>query len=317
MALQNNSMMSFLSSHRSLRKLANRLSSGLLALSLSVGVAMPSFAADPFREGNPYQIGERTEEAFYAIFREGNYIEAERILQQAEQEEPGEPLVHAMLASMAYLKGEDHFEEVNRRAALTTQAAQAMLDNDPESLRGNLYSAVGVFLEGAYVLKTQGVAQGTPTALGMLQQVFSSLDKAEEIAPDDPELNLLKGYMDLMLAVNLPFSNPDEAITRMSEFGSPSYLAQRGIAIGYRDLEQYDKALIAVDTAISEADGNPELYYLKGQVLVRSGNPEASVPWFQQALENAEGRLPERLTMQIRFEECRAAERGNCGVLRP
>ena len=119
-----------------------------------------------------------------------------------------------------------------------------------------------------------------------------------------------------MLAVNLPFSNPDEAITRMSNHGSPIYLAQRGIAIGDRDLEEYDKALVAVDNAIAEAGDNPELFFLKGQVLVRSGNPEASVPWFQKALENAEGRLPERLTRQIRFEECRASDSNNCGIFR-
>ena len=54
----------------------------------------------------------------------------------------------------------------------------------------------------------------------MLQQVFSELDEAESINPSDPELNLIKGYMDLMLAVNLPFSNPEGAISQMSTYGS-------------------------------------------------------------------------------------------------
>ena len=320
MAFQNTSMMSLSSpsqySSRSFRKLATRVGSGLLALGLSVTVALPSFAADPFRTSNPREIGELTEDAFEAIFKEGDYASARQILARAETEEAGEPLVHAMLASMAYLEGDSGLDEVLRRAELTKQTAQAMLDSGRDPLRGHLYSAVGVFLEGAHLLKTQGVAQGTPAALGMLQQVFSSMDAAEAIDPNDSELNLLKGYMDLMLAVNLPFSNPDEAITRMSNHGSPIYLAQRGIAIGYRDLEEYDKALVAVDNAIADAGDNPELFYLKGQVLVRSGNREASVPWFQRALENAEGRLPDRLTRQIRFEECRALRGDDCGRLR-
>jgi len=278
-------------------------------------MALPTFAADPFRPGNPYEMGERTEEAFNAIFKEGNYTEAMTLLALAETEDDDEPLVHAMLASMAYLEGTDSgLDEVLRQAELTEQKAQNLLAT--HELRGHLYTAVGTFLKGAHLLKTQGVAQGTPAALGMLQQVFSSLDAAEALDPNDPELNLVQGYMDLMLAVNLPFSNPDEAISRMSNFGSPAYLAQRGIAIGYRDLEEYDNAVIAVDNAIAAAGDNPELFYLKGQILVRSGNPEASVPWFQKALENAEARLPAELTLQIRFEECRAANSRNCGRFR-
>ncbi len=310
MALQNNSMMSLPLSARSIRRLVTRLGSGLLALSLSVGAALPSFAADPFRAGNPYQIGDRTEEAFNAIFKEGNYTEAKQILAQAEMDEPGEPLVHAMLASMAYLEGESGLDEVLHQAELTEQTAQDLMAT--HELRGHLYTAVGTFLKGAHLLKTQGVAQGTPRALGMLQTVFSSLDAAEAIDANDPELNLLKGYMDLMLAVNLPFSNPDEAIARMSEHGSPSYLAQRGIAIGYRDLAEYDKALVAVDSALEEASKNPELLYLKAQLYVRQGNTAASLPWFQQALSRID-QLPDGLARQIRWEECNAAQDGrNC-----
>ena len=307
MALHNTSMMSLSSfsqrSNRRFRKLATRVGSGLLAVGLSATVALPSFAADPFRATNPYGIGDLTEDAFTAIFEDGDYVSAKEILAQAETAEPNEPLVHAMLASMAYLEGD--LNGVLDRANLTQQAADSMLSSDSESLRGHLYSAVGTFLEGAYILKAQGVAEGTPEALGMLQEVFTSLDRAEEIAPDDPELNLLKGYMDLMLAVNLPFSNPDEAITRMNDFGSPTYLAQRGIAIGYRDLAEYDKALVAVNQALNVASNNPELLYLKAQLLVRQGDREASLPLFAQALQSAD-QLPARLAFQIRWEECQA-----------
>ena len=194
-----------------MRKLATRAGSGLLALGLSLSVALPSLAADPFRTTSPHDIGDNTEAAFKAIFRDGDYVGAREYLEQAKTTEDDEPLVHAMLASMAYLDAD--WDEVANRAELTKTKAQALVDTDP--LRGHLYTAVGVFLEGAHVLKTRGVARGTPTALAMLQRVFSELDDAESIAPDDPELNLLKGYMDLMLAVNLPFSNPAEAIARM------------------------------------------------------------------------------------------------------
>ncbi len=287
---------------RSPIKLAIRLGSSLMALSLSIGMALPVLAADPFRANTStpvHAIGDLTENAFEAIFKRGNYQDARQILAQAETAESGEPLVHAMLASMAYL--DNDFAKVYDQALKTQSAASALKASDP--LRGHLYTAVGSFLEGAYVLKTEGVAKGTPRALGMLQQVFRELDDAEAINADDPELNLLKGYMDLMLAVNLPFSNPDQAIARMSSYGSPIYLAQRGIAIGYRDLDQPDAALVAVDKAIAAAPNNPELLYLKAQILNRQGNKTSSVDFFDQALTYS-AQLPPALVARITWERC-------------
>lgn len=295
----------FKGSNRSLRKLTTRLGSGLLALGLSISVAIPPTAADPFRPTNGAAIGPLTENAFEAIFKEGDYVKANTFLAQAETEEADEPLVHAMLASMAYLKGDEGLSEVLVRAEKTEDTARALTASDP--LRGHLYTAVGIFLKGAHVLKTKGVAEGTPEALGMLQEVFSELDAAEAIDPEDAELNLLKGYMDLMLAVNLPFSNPDDAISRMSQYGSPDYLTYRGIAIGYRDLDQFDNALESVDRALAAASSNPELYYLKAQLLVRQGNPTDSIEWFKKALELKE-QLPDKLQRQILWEECNASD---------
>lgn len=287
------------------RKLAVRLGSGLMALSLSLATALPTLAADPFRAGTStasHDIGPLTENAFKAIFKDGDYKSAKAYLAQAESAESGEPLAQAMLASIDYLSG--NLENVNQRAAATKSAAQALESSDP--LRGHLYTAVGTFLQGAYVLKTQGVARGTPAALGMLQTVFNELDEAESINPTDPELNLLKGYMDLMLAVNLPFSNPDEAIARMSDYGNPVYLTQRGIAIGYRDLGDYDKAVVAVDKAIAAAPNNPELLYLKAQLLVKQGARADGAVLFKKALESAD-QLPTSLVKQITWESCMAA----------
>ncbi len=299
-----------LSTSRPLRKLATRVGSGLLALCLSVSVASPTLAADPFREGNTHEIGDLTEQAFEAIFKSGDYEAARGFLEEAEASEADEPLVHAMLASIAYLEGESGLDEVLKRAELTEQTAKALKETD--ELRGHLYTAVGIFLKGAHLLKTEGVAKATPTALGMLQQVFTELDAAEEIAPEDAELNLLKGYMDLMLAVNLPFSNPDEAISRMSQYGNPDYLTQRGIAIGYRDLGRYDDALTAVDKALTAASNNPELYYLKAQLLVRQDKKAESLTWFAKAID-LKDQLPPVLAAQILWEECHASADGrNC-----
>jgi tetratricopeptide (TPR) repeat protein len=296
-------------------RLRTRLGSGLLAVLLGVGTALPTLAADPFRANTsttPHSIGPLTEDAFEAIFKTGDYEAARTVLNKAKTDEADEPLVHAMLASMAYLSGD--LEGVLDYAKSTQSAAQTLQSTD--ELRGHLYTAVGTFLEGAYVLKTEGVAQGTPRALGMLQTVFSEIDDAESIDPNDPELNLIKGYMDLMLAVNLPFSDPEEAISRMDAHGSPSYLTQRGIAVGYRDLGEYDQAVAAVDVAISAAPTNPELLYLKAQILAKKGGAQAdSVKLFKQALTYAD-QLPTALVRQITWEGCVAEQLPECEALR-
>ncbi len=321
MTFQNPHMMSSfrLSSQRDRKltpsKWAVRLGSALLALTISLGAALPTLAADPFRANtstDPHDIGPQTENAFKAIFQSGDYAKARDYLAQAETTEADEPLVHAMLASMAYLSGD--FDKLLGYAQSTQAAAETLKAADP--LRGHLYSAVGTFLEGAHMLKTVGVAQGTPRALAMLQTVFSEMDEAESIDANDPELNLLKGYMDLMLAMNLPFSDPEEAIERMDAHGNPAYLTQRGIAVGYRDLGEYDKAVAAVDEAIAAAPTNPELLYLKAQILNKKGGARAdSVRFFKQALTYAD-QLPTALVKQITWEGCVAEQLPECEALR-
>ena len=185
---------------------------------------------------------------------------------------------------------------------------ERLIEADP--LRGHIYTAVGIFLEGAHVVTTQGIARGTPTALRKLQQVFSHFNQAESISENDPELSLVKGYMDLLLAVNLPFSNPEKAINYLDSHGRPDYIAQRGIAIGYRDLGQYNEAIDAVDRAIEEAPDNPELYYLKAQIYSNQDRDDESVELYNKTLEYEE-QLPRRLVKQIRFEHCLAE--GNRG----
>ncbi|MEO0867363.1 MAG: Sll0314/Alr1548 family TPR repeat-containing protein [Cyanobacteria bacterium J06642_11] len=273
---------------------------GALTAATLTLVSSPAWAGDPFRTTNEYAIGPHTEAAFEAFFKEGNYVDASEALEQALATEADEPMVHAMAASIAYLNEE--WDTVSSEAALTKSTAEALLDSQP--LRGHLYSAVGIFMEGAHMIGTEGLAQSTPAALAMLQQVFNHMGEAEKIDNTDPELNLVKGFMDLMLAVNLPFSDPAEAIERLSDYGSPTYLAYRGIALGYRDLGQMADAMTAVEQALAAAPENPELFYLKAQLHRRQSETNESVAMFDKALEYA-GQLPYDLARRIYKEKCR------------
>ena len=277
----------------------------------------PTLAQDPFRATYQHSIGEKTEAAFRAIFEQGNYTMAERYLQQAESSEPKEPLAYAMRASLAYSKNQD-FNSLEEYGKKTLETAEQLISKDP--LRGNLYAAVGHFLQGAAVVSREGTVKGTPTALAELRQVYSYLDRAEAISPTDPELNLVRGYMDLMLAVNLPFANPEQAIARLEKFAGPRHLAYRGLALAYRDLKQYPQAIASVDRALRSAANNPELYYLKGQILSSQGKRENSQSILREAVKNFDlaiakkDQLPADLVKQIERERRRTAQRLSVAV---
>jgi tetratricopeptide (TPR) repeat protein len=280
-----------------------------IVLSLILSLWLHPAQADPFRTTNTHAIGSKTEAAFKTLFEQGNYQQASQMLQSAE---PDEPLAYAMQAALAYV--DQDWEKMGKNAQLTRETAEKLVTQD--ALRGHLYIAAGQFLEGAHTLSTQGTVAATPTILAKLQQVFDNLGQAEKIAPQDPELNLMKGFMDLMLAVNLPFANPDQAIERLAASAAPIYLAQRGIAIGYRDLGQPDKALVAVEEAIKTTPGsnNPELFYLKAQILRQKGDKlqgdeqskthQDSVRFFRKAWALRD-RFPESLVRQLSREGCR------------
>ncbi|MEB3177743.1 MAG: Sll0314/Alr1548 family TPR repeat-containing protein [Nostocaceae cyanobacterium] len=267
----------------------------------------PSLAADPFRTTDVRQIGGKTERAFDAIFKEGNYPAATRYVQEAVTSEPNEPLALAMKASLAYTSKD--WSTLETYAKKTQSAAETLTAKD--ALRGNLYTAVGHFLEGAAILSREGAVSGAPKALGKLRLVYEHLDKAEAISNTDPELNLLRGYMDLMLAVNLPFSSPEQGIERLKTHANPKYLAARGLALGYRDLNKYTEAIQAVNSAIQATPGNPELYYLKAQIQRKQGNSQKNQGLLQQAVQNfdkalaSKGQLPASLARQIQRERDR------------
>ncbi|MGB7442163.1 MAG: Sll0314/Alr1548 family TPR repeat-containing protein [Coleofasciculaceae cyanobacterium] len=279
------------------RKVTALFSSVALIVGLS---ASPAWAGDPFRDSNPRDIGNNTEAAFQSIFQEGDYKEAKLYLQQAESTEAGEPLVYAMLASLAYT--ERDWDSLNRYAAKTMETAQQLTTEDP--LRGNLYIAVGHFLEGAYKFEKDGPL----STLSKLQKVFQALEEAEKIDKQDPELNLVKGYMDLMLAVNLPFSDPADAVEKLETYASPSYLAYRGIAVGYRDLEKYTEAMEFVERTLALTPNNPEVLYLKAQIFVEQDKYKESLEYFKQALAQ-EAKLPNYSVAQIVYEQCKAQEK--------
>lgn len=279
---------------------------GTLTIALTL-LSHPAWAGDPFRASSPHAIDEQTEAAFRAMFEQGNYVEATQLLQTAET---NEPLTYALKSSLAYMN--DDLDAMGENARLTREKAEQLVGTDP--LRGHLYIAAGLFLEGAYSFLTEGAVRSTPAVLGKLQQVFDNLDEAEKIDPNDPELNLMRGYMDLMLATNLPFANPQEAIQRLETQAAPSYLAQRGIAIGYRDLDQQDQALAAVDRALQETPNNPELLYLKAQIIRRQSDDaegeeqtrlrRQSMNFFRRAWQQ-QAQLPENTVEQIDREACR------------
>jgi tetratricopeptide (TPR) repeat protein len=268
----------------------------------------PSFAGDPFRSRDPHKIGDNTEAVFKAIFQQGNYSVAKDALRKAVSSEPNEPLIYAIQASLAYQNRESaNFEEYSRK---TLETGQNLIASDP--LRGNLYTAVGHFLEGAVILNREGTVKGASGAFMQLRQVYTYLNKAEEISANDPELNLIRGYMDLILAVNLPFTSPDEVIERLQKNAAPGYLVDRGIALAYRDLKQYSQALDYVNQALKTTADNPEIYYLKAQILYEKGKAEKSQNLIKEAITHFEkalakkSQLPANLVKQIENERNQA-----------
>lgn len=295
--------------------LSGRLAQQASTVALMIGMlASPSLAKDPFRTSNPRPISDRTEAAFRALFEKGNYTEAQQLLNQPDQ---NEPLAFALKSFITYINSQGESDPQRRQVLLndfktyatqTRTTAEQLSKTDP--LRSNLYQATGMFLEGGYIAATQGIVSSIPQLLGSLQQALRYLDAADRIDPKDPEVNLIKGMIDLTLSttLNLPLSSPTEAIARLEQNAQPRYVADRGVAVGYRDISQYDRALQAVDRALSKAPDNPELSYLKAQILVRSQRDRDSIALFEKALSK-KNQLPTATVQQIERELRNAQQR--------
>lgn len=254
------------------------ISSGILSSLTVISSASLAFAGDPFRTVNPRNISEETELAFKALFEEGNYVEAKEYLSLPKKSNFNDPMASALRASLAYT--EQDWNNLDIYAQKTLDYAKAISNDDP--LRSNLYLAVGNFLMGASEYQSNGAI----AAITRLQAVFNYFDQAEKIDSTDPELNLIKGYLNLFLAVNLPFSSPQQAIANLQTYASPQYLVNRGIALAYRDLGDYDLALTFVNKALESTPLNPELYYLKGQILRKKGQTDNNILVLEEAVKN-------------------------------
>jgi predicted Zn-dependent protease len=116
--------------------------------------------------------------------------------------------------------------------------------------------------------------------------------------------------MDLMLAVNinLPLSDAGAAVKRLESTAGPRYIADRNLAWGYRDMKKPDQAMSAVDRAIASTPNNPELEYLKAQILVRQGKNAEALKQFDIALTRKR-QLPQTLGDQIQRERDRTEKR--------
>ncbi|MEO1132573.1 MAG: Sll0314/Alr1548 family TPR repeat-containing protein, partial [Cyanobacteria bacterium J06639_1] len=212
------------------------------------------------------------------------------LLETARAAEPNEPIVYALLASVAYQEG--NLTEVEAMANKTLEVAKALKPTDP--LRGNLYEGVGHGLVAAHRVLQDGVTVGLPRALPTLTQLFASISAANKVDPDDPELNLVNGYMDLLL------TRRDKALAQFDR-AAPAYLAYRGRALTLRDLDRDREALAVVDEAIAIACDNPELYYLKAQLLRRVDDYPQSLEYFNRALAQSE-LLPANIVKQMTRE---------------
>ncbi|PLS68033.1 MAG: hypothetical protein CV045_10195 [Cyanobacteria bacterium M5B4] len=272
-------------------------------------ITLPTWAGDPFRKVNPRPIGKETEAAFRLLFQEGNYPAGVKQVDVALRSEADEPLLHSLRASIAYL--EKDFPGMLVYSNRIKDSAQKLLSKD--KLRGHLYNAVGLFMEAGHVVSTQGVIKGAPQGIATLQKALEEMGKAQEVDATDPELNLIKGFMDILVASVLPITDLETALSSLRQ-ASPEYLQWRGIAIGYRDGKKSDQALEAVDKALAAAPQNPELLYLKAQILWQKGGAsiEEAKRLYRQAVERS-GQLSASVARQLQ-QECRAITGGKCDV---
>jgi tetratricopeptide (TPR) repeat protein len=255
--------------------------------------------------GAKIKQGSNVERAKEAMFRDGDYVKAKQYLNSALKTEPNEPLTYAMNTLYPFSAGD--YESVREYGEKTVKAAERLMKTNP--LRGNLYQGVGLAILSAYEMKKEN--GGALGALSKLQKVFEYMDKAKKIDSNNPELNLIKGYMDLLLAVNVPFSDTNQAIEQLQN-AQPRYLALRGMYIGYRDLKEYDKANVAINAALKIAPQNPELTYYKAQLLAirgRDKNNETqlkeSIKLFEVAYQKRDRLLLSTIS-QILSERCQA-----------
>jgi Tfp pilus assembly protein PilF len=261
-----------------------------LLVSIILFYTSPALAQDPFRKGpDARPMGPALESAFEDFFRTGEFQKASQKLGKAQAENPNEPLVYTLQAAIAYLNGQrDKMLEMTQK---TREVSQAIESKD--AARSHLYRGIAQGLEGSSYYLKDGLP-GIPKALTYVSSMFLEIDKAKQLAPDDPEVNLLVGYINTLL------NKYDDALQEFRKAGPP-YLSYRGQALVYRDTKAYPKAQAMVDKALAAAPQNPDLLYLKGQILALQSKPSEAIALFDQALTIGK-QLPESTKKQIRIE---------------
>jgi tetratricopeptide (TPR) repeat protein len=261
-----------------------------LLVSIILFYTSPALAQDPFRKGpDARPIGPALESAFEDFFRTGEFQKASQKLAKAQAENPNEPLVYTLQAALAYLNGQrDKMLEMTQK---TREVSQDIESKD--AARSHLYRGIAQGLEGSSYYLKDGLT-GIPKALTYVSSMFLEIDKAKQLAPDDPEVNLLVGYIDTLL------NKYDDALQEFRKAGPP-YLSYRGQALVYRDTKVYPKAQVMVDKALAAAPQNPDLLYLKGQIFALQSKPTEAIALFDQALTVGK-QLPESTKKQIRIE---------------
>lgn len=283
----------FLQPRASIRQWASQALTVLSCFALLSGGS--AIAADPFRTGVAARpIGPALESAFEDFFRHGSYLNSSQKLSIAESENPKEPLVYTLQAALAYMNEQP--DQMLSLAKKTASVAQAMKTQD--KARSHLYLGIAQGLEGAsYYLKDRdfGLVRALPNVTTMLAEI----DQARKLAPTDPEVNLIVGYVEAILA-NQKMKRHEDALTSFRK-AQPSYLALRGKALVYRDAKDYPQAAAMVEKALADAPKNPELLYLKGQILALQQKPVEAITYFDKALSLGR-QLPESTKRQIRKE---------------
>lgn len=283
------------------------------AVVLSLSLALPLYAKDPFRSTKARAIGNETSTAFATLFRDGNYRGAVPQIDRAVRMNSNEPLAHTMGALVAFL--EEDMNTMRQRGASIKRSAQGLQKND--KLRSHIYLAVGDLVEASYLFKSEGISS-VPKVLPLIQNVLSELRTANSIDPEDPELNLLRGLIDILISSVssslIPSNDVETSLTRLRQFSAPDYLRWGGVAVAYRDARQPAPALEAIDKALVIAPQNPILQYFKGQIHWMQGNKTEAKRFYQLALTRA-SQLPDRFIKDVQTECTRLTGRAEeCAV---
>ena len=266
------------------------------------GLSAPSLASadtDPFRAGTEARdMAPEIARAMNTFFCNGDYVTLAKELEEARSVAPDEPMVYVAYSALAYMS--EDYDTIREMTGLTLETAAEMKESDP--LRGHLYIGVGNGMRAATLVVNEGIAVGLPKALPSINTMFAEFRTAQQIAPDDSEVNFFVGFIDLMM------TRHDRALAQFQSASSPQHMADWGQALTYRDMGQYEEGLAAIERALNSGCQHPEHYYLQAQLLRKLDRYEESVAAFDRSLESAEV-MPDGLVSQISGERERAHRR--------